>query len=111
MKMCCKELIEHATKIINYDKKEMIALKIEESKSHRKQKSCYKFIKGFCADDDNKKYHKTRDHCHYARTYRRAAHNICNLKYKTSKEIPIVFNNGSIYDFRFIIKELAEEFE
>ena len=109
--MCRKELIEHATKIINYDKKEMIALKIEESKSHRKQKVCYKCIKGFCADDDNKKYHKIRDHCHYTRKYRGAAHNICNLKYKTSKEIPIVFNNGSTYDFRFIIKELAEEFE
>ena len=34
-----------------------------------------------------------------------------NLRYKTPKEIPIVFHNGSTYDYRFIIKELAEEFE
>ena len=36
---------------------------------------------------------------------------ICNLRYRTSKEIPIVFHNGSTYDYHFIIKELAEEFE
>ena len=43
--------------------------------------------------------------------YRGAAHNICNLRYKVSKEIPIVFHNDSIYDYHFIIKELVKEFE
>ena len=40
-----------------------------------------------------------------------AAHDICNLKYKTPKEIPTVFQNDSTYDYHFIIKELAKEFE
>ena len=44
------------------------------------------------------------------RKHRGAAHNICNLRYKTPKETPIVFHNGSTYDYHFIIKELAEEF-
>ena len=39
------------------------------------------------------------------------SYNICNLRYKTPKEIPVVFHNGSTYDYHFIIKELAEEFE
>ena len=39
------------------------------------------------------------------------AHNICNLRYKIPKEIPIAFYNGSTYDYRFIIKELAKEFD
>ena len=43
--------------------------------------------------------------------YRGAAHDICNLRYKISKEIPLVFHNGSTYDYHFIIKELAEESE
>ena len=43
--------------------------------------------------------------------YRGAAHNICNLRYKVPKEIPIVFHNSSIYDYHFIIKELVKEFE
>ena len=33
------------------------------------------------------------------------------MRYKVPKEIPVVFHNGSIYDYPFIIKELAKEFE
>ena len=41
---------------------------------------------------------KVRDHCHYTGKYRGAAHNNCNLSYKTPKEIPVVFHNGSTYE-------------
>ena len=58
-----------------------------------------------------KKNYKVRDHCHYTGKYRGAAHNICNLRYKILKEIPIVFPNGFTYDYHFIIKELVKEFE
>ena len=58
-----------------------------------------------------RKKHKVRDHCHYTGKYRGAAHNICNLRYKVPKEIPVVFHNGSIYNYHFIIKELVKEFE
>ena len=34
-----------------------------------------------------------------------------NLRYKTPKEIPVVFHNGSTYDNHFIIKRLAKEFD
>ena len=54
--------------------------------------------------------YKVRDHCHYTGKFRGAAHNICNLRYKTPKEIPIVFHDGSAYDSHFIINELAKEF-
>ena len=71
----------------------------------------YMHISMFYTDDDNKKYQKFRDHCHYTDKYRGAAHDIFNLRYKTSKEIPPIFHNGSTYDYHFIIKELANEFE
>ena len=58
-----------------------------------------------------KKHYKVRDHCHYTGKYRGAAHNICNLRHKIPKEIPIVFHNGSTYDYHFIIKELVKEFD
>ena len=45
------------------------------------------------------------------RNYRRAAHNICNLRYRTPKDIPVMFHNGSACDYYFIINELAKEFE
>ena len=43
--------------------------------------------------------------------HRGVAHDICNLRYKIPKEVLVVFHNGSTYDYHFIIKELAEEFE
>ena len=58
-----------------------------------------------------KKYHKVKDHCHYTGKHRGAVHDICNVRYKIPKRIPVVFHNGSTYDSHFIIKELAEEFE
>ena len=58
-----------------------------------------------------KTYHKVRDHCHYKREYRGDAHRICNLKYSIPKKAPIVFHNGSNYDYHFIKKEFAEEFK
>ena len=67
--------------------------------------------KEFGTDNKIQKYNKVRDHCHYIVKYRDAAHNVCNLRYKTPKEIPVVFHNGSKYDYQFIIKELAEKFE
>ena len=51
----------------------------------------------------DKRYHKVRNYCHYARAYRSAAHSICNLKYSVPKEIAIVFYNGSNYDYHFTI--------
>ena len=55
------------------------------------------------------KYRKVKDHFHYTGKYTGTAHNICNLRYKTPKEVPIDFHNTSTYDYHFIIKELAKD--
>ena len=102
------DLREHFTKIINYEKKKMVLLTTEEKVHYNKQKICYICKKEF---NNDKKNYKVRDHCHYTGKYRGAAHNICNLRYKVPKEIPIVFHNGSTYDYHFIIKELVKEFK
>ena len=54
---------------------------------------------------------KIRHHCHYTGKFGGAPHSACNLRYKVPKEIPVVFHNGSTYDYHFITKKLAEEFE
>ena len=96
MKKFCKVLREQVMKIINYEKKEMMSLIIEEDKSYHEQKICHICKKEFSIDDND----KVRDHCHFTGKYRKA-----------SKEIPVVFHNGSTYDYHFIIKELGKEFE
>ena len=60
-------------------------------------------------NDENayKLYHKVRDHCHYTGEFKEVAHSICDLRYKTSKKIPVVFHNCSTYHYHFIISQLA----
>ena len=87
MKRFCKDLKEHATKIINYEIKEMILLTDEANKFYEKQKLSY---------------HKSRNHCPYTGKYRKATHSVFNLRYKTT---------GSTHNYYFIIKELAKELE
>ena len=96
----------------------MILLTKEEKKSHRTSRRFYickslyiNIYQKFSTDGNNKQYYKVSDHCHYTGKYRSAAHDICNLRYKIPKEIPAVFHDGSTYNYHFIIKELAEEFE
>ena len=72
MKKFCKDLREHATKIINYEKKDMIPLTKKEEENHNKQKVCYICKKDFNTGDSDKKHHKVKDHCHYMVKYRGA---------------------------------------
>ena len=114
MKMFCKDLKEQTMKITNYEKKEMIPLTDEKKEEHENSEVCYICEKEFCTDEDNKnefkKMQNVRDHFHYTGKYRGAAQSICNLHYAIPKKIPVVFYNGSTYDYHFIIKQLAREF-
>ena len=117
MERSCKDLRDHALKIIDYGKKEMIPLINEEIKSYEEQKVSYICKKEFSTNDEdddgdgNKKCHKVRDHFHYTGKFRGAAYNICNLRYKISTEILVVFRNGSTYDYYFTINQLTKEFK
>ena len=58
-KNCMKTIFlnvrEHTTKVINYEKKEMIPLTIKEEKKHSKQKVFDICKKRFTTDDNKKK--------------------------------------------------------
>ena len=98
--------------IISFKKKKIKLLTKEQQESYENPKICYickeKFQNKYLKD---KKYGKVRDHCHYTGGYRGAAHSISNSTYSVPKKIPMVFHNGSNYDYHFIIKELAEKFK
>ena len=105
MKRFCKDLKDHATKIIDFKKKTMILVTKEEKDNINKENICY-----ICKNDFNNDT-KVRVHCHFTGKYRGAAHNACNLRYKIPKNIPVIFHNGSTYDYHFIKRELVSEFE
>ena len=54
MERFLKNLKEHALKIINYEKKEIIPLTYEENRSYKKQKVCYIYKQG-CNTNKNDK--------------------------------------------------------
>ena len=91
----------------------MTPLTKEEEDNYNKENTCYICKKDFNNDttESSSLERKVRDHCHFTGKYRGAAHNTCNLRYKIPKNIPVIFHNGSTYDYHFIIKELACEFD
>ena len=50
---------------------------------------------------------KVRDHCHLSGKFRGDAHEVCNIKYKVPRFIPVVFHNLSGYDSHLFIKTLG----
>ena len=84
-------------------------LSSEDIKSYEKKKVCHTCKKGFRDNDKNKK--KVRDHCRHTGNFRGAAHSERNLRHNVPKKIPTVFDNGSTYDYHFVIKKIAEEFK
>ena len=98
--------------IINFKKQNIKLLTNEQHKSYENAKNCSvckeKFEDKHAKDE---KYREVRYHCHYTDEYSGAVNSICTLKYSVPKEISIVFHKRSNYDYYFIIKEVAEEFE
>ena len=87
-----KNLKEHVTKIINYEKKEMIPLIDEENKSYKKTKSMqYMLQKDF--------------------VLMMIIKSIIKLEIIVTTQDGSTYDNGSTYQNYFTIKEQAKEFE
>ena len=78
----------------------------EQSEAFRNALHCHICEAPFGADDK-----RVRDHCHLTGRFRGPAHSECNLNYKNSFCIPIVFHNLSGYNSHFIIEEIATAFD
>ena len=89
----------------------MIPLTDKKNKFYENQKVCCICKKEFSSNDHDKKYHNVRDHCHQTGKFRGATSSICNLRYKTPREIPVVFHNVSTYIYQLIINQTAKELE
>ena len=81
----------------------MIPLTKDQIKKYNRTSKCHICFKHF-KDGDR----KIRDHCHYSREYRGAAHSLCNLQYKMPSYILVVFHNLAGYDAHLFIWELSK---
>ncbi|XP_044760347.1 uncharacterized protein LOC123317802 [Coccinella septempunctata] len=94
-KLC--EIADRLCKIINHVKP------INSTGSHSRV-VCHICEKTFKADDKI-----VMDHDHFTGVCRGWAHNSCNLNFKKSFIIPVVFHNLGGYDAHFLIKEIAKQ--
>ena len=61
-----------------------------------------------CQKEFGEREKKVRDHCHFTGKYRGAAHNKCNLQFKTPNFTPVIFHNLSGYDAHLFVKNLGK---
>ena len=100
MEKFCKGLREHATKIINYEKKKMIPLTKKEEKNYNKQKVCYICKKEFNTYDSDKKYHKVKDNCHYTKDEKLILRCFsCKKNYEKDFNKGLIERFANIYEF------------
>ncbi|XP_071650755.1 uncharacterized protein [Temnothorax longispinosus] len=98
--------LAHRVKNILSDNVPMADFTRDEWKKFNIAAQCHVCEKPFAPNDT-----RVRDHCHLTGRYRGPAHSTCNLNYKDSHFIPVIFHNLSGYDAHFIIKEIATAFE
>ena len=73
-------------------------------------KVCYIFGKRILQKfAKNKNYPKVRDNCHYTKKYIGPPHSISNLKFNVANKLSVVFQNGSNYDYHFLMKDSAKQ--
>ena len=70
---------------------------------------CYICDSEFDECSNNPKEHKIKDYCYYTGEYKGAVHRKCSNKCNEERQIPVVFHNGSNYDYHFVIKEKAKQ--
>ena len=100
-------LKKQAKSIVDFEKKEMIELTLEEQYRNDTKKSCFICKKRFFEDAKNN-YIKVRDHCHYTENLE-----VQHIKYVIwciilQEKYQLFY--GSSYDNHFV-KGLVEEFE
>lgn len=103
---CAQKFVEylyrHVKEIHDILKKEVPMIFTEEDCiAYKSAKNCH-ICKGVLFID------KVRDHCHLTGSYRGAAHQYCNLRFRVPKLIPIFFHNLAGYDCHLFIKELGK---
>ena len=96
MKNIFANLKGHVTDLINCKKNRNFAYGKERRKIIQEKKFCHICKEEFNEElSEDRNYSKIRNHFHYTGKYRGAAHGIYNVRYKTPKEIPVVFQNCS----------------
>ena len=112
--------VEYCQEVVKNHFTKPLKMTDEDKESFQRAKECHICKKLFGKDEDGVKNVggknikkvkiknvKVRDHCHVTGKYRGAAHASCNLNFKLTDKIPVVFHNLKGYDSHFIMQEIG----
>ena len=103
IKRFASDLLEIETEN-NFKRNKQMIFNEEDKLYHEVNNTCH-----ICTICRKTCINKVRDHCHETGKYRGPACKICNLRYKQQNFIPVIFHNGSGYDFNLLYSELFKQ--
>jgi hypothetical protein len=95
--------VKECNRIIQTEFNKVAIMSVKNYDELEKAVECHICNGKFSKDDK-----KVLDHCHVTGKFRGAAHNSCNLNFKLTGKIPVVFHNLRGYDSHFIMQGVAE---
>ncbi|XP_068749374.1 uncharacterized protein [Montipora capricornis] len=95
VKYCKKVMKKHFNKPLRMTK--------DDEEKFQKADKCH-----ICEKKYNRTDVRVRDHCHITGQYRGSAHQDCNLNFRLTDKIPVIFHNLRGYDSHFIMQEIGE---
>ena len=95
--------VKYCKHIIKKEFNKPLRMTEDNEKEFQKADKCH-----ICEKEYNKNDIRVRDHCHITGKYRGSAHQDCNLNFRITDKIPVVFHNLRGYDSHFIMQEIGE---
>ena len=95
--------VKECNRIIQTEFNKVAIMSVKNYDELEKAVECH-ICNGKFSEDDK----RVLDHCHVTGKFRGAAHNSCNLNFKLTGKIPVVFHNLRGYDSHFIMQGVAE---
>ena len=97
------EEVEYCQKIVKTHFSKPLKMTKADEESFQRAEECHICKRPYITSDE-----RVRDHCHVTGKYRGSAHKDCNLNFKLTDKIPVVFHNLKGYDSHFIMQEIGE---
>jgi len=88
--------------IIKYKFNQPLKMTDEDETNFKQSKECHICGKNII------KQRRVRDHCHVTGKYRGSVHDSCNLNFKFTDKIPVIFHDLRGYDSHFVMQQIGE---
>ena len=97
------EEVKYCKKVMKKEFNKPLRMTKDDEKEFQKSNKCH-----ICEKEYTEKDIRVRDHCHTTGQYRGSAHQDCNLNFRLTDKIPVIFHNLRGYDSHFIMQEIGE---